>query len=72
MNDDEFITCKDKNGYPWVYIVYDGHEAFACDWRDCLEEIIFLYGHELRENYIKYDDPKLQYFKHLYIKNSLI
>lgn len=66
----EFTSCVDKNGYPWVYIVYDGHEAFACDWGDCLEEIFFIYGHTIHKNYIDWEDPKLEYTRHLYIRNG--
>lgn len=57
----EFCNLRDQNGYRWVYIIYDGNEGFACDWGDCLEEIFFIYGYSIRETYINYDDPKLEY-----------
>ncbi len=70
LDDPEYARCLDKNGYPWVYIVYDGHEGFACDWGDCLEEIFFIYGHSIIQNFIKWDDPKLEYIRRLYIRNG--
>ncbi len=56
--------------YSWVIIEYEGHHGFACDWQDCLEEIIFIDGHSIRENYIKYNDPKLTHFEPIMCKNE--
>lgn len=67
----DFINCKDDNGYPWVRIKYKGHEGFACDWGDCLEELIFIYGYVHSEPYLEYDDPDLE-IKYLYIRNEPI
>lgn len=72
MEEPEFIPCNDDNGYTWVRIIYDGHEGFACDFGDCLEDIYFIYGHSIPDNYIKYDDPKLELYKTLYIKNYVV
>jgi hypothetical protein len=55
--------------YHWVIIEYDGHPGFACDWGDCLEEIIFIDEYSLRKNYIKYDDIKLTHFEPIMCKN---
>lgn len=70
MENPEFTSCNDESGYPWVYIVYDGHEGFACDWGDCLEQIFFIYGHSISENFIRWDDPKLNYTRRLFIRNG--
>lgn len=57
--------------YAWVIIEYDGHHGFACDWQDCLEEIIFIDGHSIKDTFISYKDPKLTHFEPMMCLNQI-
>lgn len=70
MIKNEYNFYRPFGPYYWVIIEYDGHHGFACDWEDCLEEIIFIDGHSIIESFIRYNDPKLTNFKHIMIKNG--
>ena len=67
---EEYIPYCPYGPFNWVIIKYDGHHGFACDWEDCLEEIIFIDGFSIRETYIEYNDPKLTYFELMMWKNQ--
>jgi hypothetical protein len=70
MNDPEYYPYCPFGPYSWVVIEYDGHYGFACDWQDCLEEIIFIDGYDIRETYIEYNDPKLTHFESIMVMNK--
>jgi len=67
---DEFEPFQPSYGsYKWVIIKYDGHDGIACDWEDCLEEIIFIDGYDDYKNtYIEYNDPKLTFCKTIMVR----
>lgn len=56
--------------FPWAIIKYDGHDGFACDWGDCLEEMMFLDSYNHKNNYIEYNDPKLTFFELMMVEDK--
>lgn len=72
MNSSEYIPYCPYGPYSWVIIKYDGHDGFACDWGDCLEEMMFIDGYSHIGNYIEYNDPKLTHFEPMMCKNKIM
>ena len=70
MKSHKYIPYCPFGPFHWVIIEYDGKHGFACDWGDCLEEIIFIDGHSIRESYIRYDDEKLTHFEPIMCKSK--
>jgi hypothetical protein len=69
INSDDLSETCDSTGFPWVFINYGDHIGFACDWGDCLEEMIFCDGYNHPEPYILFDDKKL-FMKRLFTLDS--
>lgn len=73
MDSPEYTEYRPKHDpYNWVIIEYNGHEGFACDWQDCIEQMMFIDGYDHSETYISYDDPKLTHWESIMCKNATI
>lgn len=65
----EYIPYCPFGSYAWVIIEYDGHHGFACNWEDCLEEMMFIEGYIHKDSYIEYSDPKLTHWEPIMCRN---
>lgn len=72
MNSPEYIPYCPFGPYSWVIIEYDGNHGFACDWEDCLSEMIFIEGYVHPKTYIEYSDPKLTRCEPMMCKNRYV
>lgn len=66
----EYIPYCPDGPYSWVVIKYDDKNGFACDWGDCLEQIIFIESSDIPPPYIEFSDPLLTYCEPIMVKNG--